>query len=218
MFASIRCYFVHKAPTDELVRLVESEFADSIAAQPGFVSYLFLDCGGGDAMSISVFREPGQAAGSRELARSWSKERLGELELTTTEALHGAIPVSRAARELLAPKPPGSPASFASVRRYRVAQGDIGELVWRLVDTNLAERMAELEGFGAYLAFSGDGGDLVTVSVFRDQSTATVSDELTLQFVRDELADLDITRTDMIGGGEIVVSRVTETLLDPVDA
>jgi hypothetical protein len=218
MFASIRCYFVHKASTGELARFVEHEFADQIAAQPGFVSYVFLDCGGGDAMSMSVFRESGQAAASRELARRWSEERLGQFELTTTEALHGAIPVSRATSELLAPTGPDAPPMFARVRRYRIAKGEIGELVWRVVDTRLAERIAELDGFVAYLVFSGGGGELVSVSVFRDEATATVSDDLELQFVRDELADLDIKRTDMIAGGSILVRRVTETLLEAVHA
>ena len=218
MFASIRCYFVHKASTDDIARLVEDEFADQIAAQPGFVSYVFLDCGGGDAMTISVFRESGQAVASRELARRWSEERLGQFELTTTEALHGAIPVSRATSELLAPSGPNAPPMFARVRRYRIAKGEIGELVWRVVDTRLAERIAELDGFVAYLMFSGGAGELVSVSVFRDETTATVSDDLALQFVRDDLADLDIKRTDMIAGGSIVVSRVTETLLEPVHA
>ena len=218
MFASIRCYFVHKASTDELGRLVEDEFADRIAAQPGFVSYVFLDCGGGDAMSISVFREPGQAASSRVLAERWSEERLGEFELTTTEALHGAIPVSRAAPELLEPRAPDAAPRFARVRRYTITKGEIGELVWRVVDTSLAERMAELDGFVAYLVFSGDAGELISVSVFRDRPTAGVSDELAMQFVRDELTDLDIKRTEMIGGGSILVSRVTEALLEPVHA
>lgn len=217
MFASIRCYFVHKASTEELVQHVEEEFADRIAAQPGFVSYAFLDCGGGDAMSISVFREPGQAAASRELAQRWTEERLGEFELTTTEALHGAIPVSRATPALLAPLPE-APRRFARVRRYVIGEGEIGELVWRVVDTGLAERMATLDGFVAYLVFSDGARELVTVSIFRDRLTAAASDEIALQFVRDELADLDIRRTDMIGGGEIAVSRVTETLLEPVHA
>ncbi len=218
MFASIRCYFVHKAPMDEFVALVESEFADRIAAQPGFMAYVLLDCGGADAMSMSVFDDPGQAAGSRELARVWTEGRLGEIELTTTEALSGTIPVSRAVPELLVALPAGSPARFACVRRYKISETGIGELVWRVVDTRLAERMAELEGFVAFLVFSGNAGELVSVSVFRDQRTARASDELILHFVRDELADLDIARTEMVAGGEIVVSRVTKVLLEPIHA
>src|SRR5256885_2372025 len=105
MFASIRCYVVQSAPTEELAQLVETEFADRIAAQPGFVWYAFLDCGGGDLITISVFHERDQAAGSRDLARRWTEERLGEFDLTLTEALNGAIPVSRAAPGLLEPTP-----------------------------------------------------------------------------------------------------------------
>jgi hypothetical protein len=203
---------------DEFVALVESEFADRIAAQPGFMAYVLLDCGGADAMSMSVFDDPAQAAGSRELAQVWSEGRLGEIELTTTEALSGTIPVSRAVPELLAPLPAGSPPRFACVRRYKISEAGIGELVWRVVDTRLAERMAELEGFVAFLVFSGSAGELVSVSVFRDQTTARASDELILQFVRDDLADLEIERTEMVAGGEIAVSRVTKVLLEPVHA
>ncbi len=102
------------------------------------------------------------------------------------------------------------------MRRYRIAKGGIGELVYPVVGTNLAERMAELEGFIASLVFSGDAGELVSFSVFRDQASATASDELAQQFVRDELGDIDIERTDTVGGGEIAVSRVTAAQLDSV--
>ena len=78
--------------------------------------------------------------------------------------------------------------------------------------------MAELKGFVANFAFSSGAGELVTVSVFRDRATATASDEIALSFVRDELGSLEIERADTIGGGEIVVSRVTETLLEPIHA
>jgi hypothetical protein len=212
MFASIRCYVAPSAPTEELARLVEAEFADRIAAQPGFVWYALLDCGGGDLITISLFQERHQAAGSRELARRWTEERLGEFGLTLTESLNGAIPVSRATPGLLAP----APARFARVRHYKLGDAHLGEFVWRVVDTRLAERMAELDGFVAYFVFSSGTGELVTVSVFGDRGAAAVSDEVALGFVRDELDGLDIQRTDTIGGGEIVVSRVTEALLEPI--
>jgi hypothetical protein len=214
MFASISCYVVQSAPTDELVGLVEREFADRIAAQPGFVWYAFVNCGGGDVMTISVFRERDQAAGSRELARHWTGERLSEFGLTLTEALNGAIPVSRAAPGLLEP----ALTRFARVRRYKLAGADLGEVVWRVVDTRLVERMAELDGFVAYFVFSSGQGELVSVSVFRDRASATASDEVALVFARDELDDVEIERTDMIGGGVIAVSRVTEAFIEPIHA
>jgi hypothetical protein len=212
MFASIRRYALRSTPTGKLAELVEAEFADRIAAQPGFVWYAFLDCGAGDLITISVFHERDQASASRELAHSWTEERLGEFDLTITEALHGAIPVSRAAPGLLEP----ARARFARVRRYMLADDQLGEVVWRIVDTRLAERIAELEGFVAYFVFSSRTGELVSVSVFRDRAAATASDELALVFVRDELTGLDIEGTDAIGGGEIAVTRVTDALLEPI--
>jgi hypothetical protein len=214
MFANIRSYVAHNAPVAQLAGIVEGEFADRIAAQPGFVWYALLDSGGSDLVTISVFEEQDQAAGSRELARRWTEERLSETGPTLTEVLNGAIPVSRAAPGLLEQ----APARFAGVRRYRLANGDLGEFVWRVVDTRLAERIAEFDGFVAYFVFGSRTGELLTVSVFRDRATAAVSDELALAFMRDELNDLQIGQTDTIGGGEIVVSRVTEALLEPIHA
>jgi hypothetical protein len=214
MFASIRRYVLQGAPTEQLARLVENEFADRIAAQPGFVWYALIDSGGSDLLTVSVFRERDQAAASRELARGWTEERLGEFDLTLTEALNGAIPVSRAAPALLEPEP----ARFARVRRYKLGDGDLGEIVWRVVDTGLAERMAELDGFVAYFVFSPESGELASVSVFRDRDAATASDQVALTFVREQLADLQIERTEAIGGGEIAVTRVTASLLEPIHA
>jgi hypothetical protein len=58
MFASIRCYRLQGAPTDEVARRVETEFADRIAAQPGFVWYAFLDGGGGDSRVDKALLQP----------------------------------------------------------------------------------------------------------------------------------------------------------------
>jgi hypothetical protein len=214
MFASIRCYLLRGAPIEEVARPVEAEFADRIAAQPGFVWYVVLDCGEGELMTISVFHERGLAAGSRELSRRWTEERLGHLDLTLTEAMNGAIPVSRAAPELLEQLS----SRFARVRRYKISDAHVGEVVWRVVDTRLAERIAALDGFVAYFVFSSGAGELVTVSVFRDRAAAAASDAVGLGFVRDQLDDLQIERTDSLGGGEIVVSRVTAALLEPIRA
>ena len=48
MFASIRRYRLHQGEIDELARRVDDGFAEEIGAQPGFVSYEFIDCGGGE--------------------------------------------------------------------------------------------------------------------------------------------------------------------------
>jgi hypothetical protein len=215
MFASVRCYFVHRAPTAELVRLIDEDFAAQLGARPGFVSYEFIDGGGGDAMSISVFREAAQAEASRELARRWSEERLQELELTVTESLHGEIVINRATREVPALDPGAAGMPHASIRRYRVGAGDVGKVL-RTADARFADRVAALDGFVGYRVIDCSGGELLSISLFRDSVTAAASDELAAQFVNAELRDLKIDRIDTVGGGRVVVRRVTDTLLVPV--
>jgi hypothetical protein len=211
MFASVRCYFVHRAPTAELVQLVDEDFADRIGARPGFVSYEFIDGGAGEAMSISAFCEAPQAEASRELARRWTEERLQDMELTITESLHGEIVINRATPELVAPDRQDGGARYASIRRYRVP-GDVGRLLHN-VDASFADRVAALDGFLGYRVIDCGGGDLLTVSLFRDSLAAAVSDELAARFVNDELGDLRVARTDTVGGGLVLVSRVTDVLL-----
>jgi hypothetical protein len=99
MFASVRCYFVHKATPAELAERVGEDFADQLSERPGFVAYDFLDCGKGEAISISVFQEAGQARASPTLARRWTENRLRDMELTITEALHGEVVSGRPGRE-----------------------------------------------------------------------------------------------------------------------
>jgi hypothetical protein len=110
MFASVRCYFVHRATPTELAKRVGEEFADQLSERPGFVAYEFLDCGEGEAISVSVFQEADQASASRTLARDWTEKRLPDMELTVTESLHGEVVASR----------PGH-GRFAALRRHRGA-------------------------------------------------------------------------------------------------
>jgi hypothetical protein len=209
MFASVRCYVVHKTVTGELVRLVDGEFASLISAQPGFVSYEFLDAGGGETMTISVFREASQAEASRELVRRWSDERLQDFEFTLTEALRGEVLVARGR--------PGSRTAFASVRRYRAGSGDVRELI-TTAGASFADQVEMLDGFIGYRSLDCGDGQLLSISVFQDERTAAASDELALRFVREQLSGVDLRRTDMIGGGQIVVSRATEELPEAVQA
>jgi hypothetical protein len=197
MFASVRCYFVHRAPASELARRVDEDFAGRIGAQPGFVSYEFIDGGGGDVMTISVFEDAAQAEASRELARGWTEQSLTDLELTVTEALHGEVAISRAA-------PDAPAAGYASVRRYRA--GEVGEVL-RSVGARFVERIEALEGFAGYRVVDCGGGELLAISVFGDSRQAAVSDALAAHFVNDEFAGIGVQRIDAIGGGNVVVRR-----------
>jgi hypothetical protein len=74
-----------------------------------------------------------------------------------------------------------------------------------------------MDGFEAYHALDCGGGELVSISLLRDEEAAEDSDERALEFVRGELGDFDIERTEVIGG-EVTVSRAMATLLEPAHA
>jgi hypothetical protein len=216
MFASIRRYRLQSGSMDELTRRVDEGFAEQISAQPGFVSYEFVDCGDDEVMTISVFREADEAEASRDLAARWSDENLKDLEFTRGEALRGAIFVSRAAREMLEPGHTGGKAKFASVRRYDLRSGSVEDLM-HIVDESFADRIQELEGFVAYHALDCGRGEIISISLLRDQARAEESDELALVLIREELGQFDIERTEVVGG-EVVVSRAVAEVLEPAHA
>ena len=215
MFASIRRYRLKRGSMEELTRRVDEGFAEDIGRRPGFVAYEFMDCGDGEIVTLSVFRDADQAEASRELALRWTEENLQDLEFGRLEALRGEILVSRAARDMLEPGHAGAARKFASVRRYRLRTGSIGELM-HIVDAVFADAIEAMDGFEAYHALDC-GSEIVSISLLRDQAAAEESDERALEFVRRELADFGIERTEVIGG-EVVVSRAMATLLEPAHA
>jgi hypothetical protein len=215
VFASIRRYRLKRGSMEELTRRVDEGFAEDIGRRPGFVAYEFMDCGDGEIVTLSVFRDADQAEASRELALRWTEENLQDLEFGRLEALRGEILVSRAARDMLEPGHAGAARKFASVRRYRLRTGSIGELM-HIVDEVFAEEIEAMDGFEAYHALDC-GSEIVSISLLRDQAAAEESDERALEFVRRELGDFDLERTEVIGG-EVLVSRAMAMLLEPAHA
>jgi heme-degrading monooxygenase HmoA len=216
MFVSIRRYRMRKGSMDELAVRVDEGFAEEICAQPGFVSYEFVDCGDGEVTTISIFRDAEGAAGSRELAQRWTDENLQDLEFTRLGALGGEILVSRANADMLEPGHVGAARKFASVRHYALRDGSVAALMHK-VDEIFADRIERLDGFEAYHALDCGRGEIMSISLFRDQASAEASDDLALQFVGEELGEFDIERTEAIGG-EVIVSRAMAELLEPAHA
>ena len=216
MFASIRRYRLAQGSMDELTRRVDEGFAEQISQQPGFVSYEFIDCGGGEIVTLSVFRGASQAEASRDLAHRWTQEQLSDFEFFRIEALRGEILVSRAAEDMLAPGHVGGAGRFASVRRYRQGSGSISDLM-HTIDERFADGIQAMEGFAAYHVLDCGADEILSISLFRDQSAAEDSDDLALAFVREELAPFDIDRTEVVGG-TIAVSCAMAQLLEPAHA
>ena len=216
MFASIRRYRLRQGPMEELARRVDDGFAEEISAQPGFASYEFIDCGEGEVITLSVFRHADEAEASRALAQQWTEASLSDFEFSRIEALRGEILVSRAARDMLEPGHAGTGERFASLRRYRLRSGSVPELM-HVVDGVFAERIQGMDGFEAYHALDCGGGEIVSISLFRDQASAEQSDERALEFIRDDLSEFEIERSEVIGG-RVAVSRALADLLEPAHA
>jgi hypothetical protein len=216
MFASIRRYRLRQGAMEELAQRVDDGFAEQIRVQPGFVSYEFIDCGDGEAITLSVFGDAEEAEASRALAQRWTDESLRDFDVSRIEALRGEIVVSRAAWDMLAPGHAGTDEKFASVRRYQLRTGSVAQLM-HVVDGVFADRIQWMDGFEAYHALDCGRGEIVSISLFRDQATAEESDERALEFIRDQLADFDLERTEVVGG-RVTVSRALADLLEPAHA
>jgi hypothetical protein len=213
VFASMRRYRMQAGLQAEFARRVDGSFADEIAAQPGFVCYELIDCGGGDLFTLSMFLEPAQAETSRQLARRWTADNLQDIEHTRYDAIHGESLVNLAAPGMLDPGHVGAARKRVSIRYYRLRSGSVGELLQR-VDDVVADRLRAMDGFEAsHLLDCGDD-ELLWVSVLRDDEAIEDADERAAQFVREELADFRPQRIVSIRG-DIAVSRANAGLLEP---
>jgi hypothetical protein len=105
---------------------------------------------------------------------------------------------------------------YASIRSYRLDSGDMGEVMHR-VDTDFAERVSREPGFVAYQCIDCGDNVLCTVTVFHDEEGAQRSVVLAAEFVRDELSDMELERTD-VKGGKVDVSRAASEMLEPAHA
>jgi hypothetical protein len=212
MFASMRRYRLQPVSLPEFTRRVDESFADEIAAQPGFVSYELIDCGGGDLFTLSIFLEPGQAEASRELAQRWTEEHLEDIEHTRFEAIHGESVLSHAAPGMLEPAHVGGPRKSVSIRYYRLRSGSVGQLLQRF-----AERTRTLRGFEAsHLLDCGDD-EVLWIDVLRDEDAIKEADDRMAAFVREELTDF---RPEFVVAirGAIAVSRANAELVEPAHA
>jgi putative component of toxin-antitoxin plasmid stabilization module len=213
MFASMRRYRLKAESVAEFTRRVDDSFADQIAAQPGFVSYELIDCGDGDLFSLSIFLEPAQAEASRRIARDWTETRLQDIDHTRFDAVHGESLISRGALETIHVD---SARKSVSIRLYRLGTGTVGELLQR-TDGLFADRMRSQEGFVAsHLLDCGDG-EVLWLSVLRDDDAVEEADRRAARFMREELADFRPQHVVSIRG-DIAVSRASAKLLEPAHA
>jgi hypothetical protein len=104
---------------------------------------------------------------------------------------------------------------YASVRHYSMGAGSIDSLMHR-VDEEFAPAISQEPGFVAYFALDTGEATVETVSVFHDKRAAEASTELAFDYVRENLGEFELTRTE-VSGGEVFVSRVTAEALEDGD-
>jgi hypothetical protein len=104
MFASVRRYRLEAGSIDDLLHLVDTDFAESVQEMDGFVEYQVLECGNGEIVTITTFHDRRSAEVSMEMAADWVRDTLAaRFDLTRLEAFVGEVAVSRAQAEVLEP-------------------------------------------------------------------------------------------------------------------
>ena len=103
MYASIRRYRMGAGSIDDVMHLADTEFADRLAEEPGFVDYQVLDTGDGTITSMTIFDTEDQCQASNDMAAEWVRERLADFDVERLEVFGGEVMVSRAAEKVLEP-------------------------------------------------------------------------------------------------------------------
>jgi hypothetical protein len=101
---------------------------------------------------------------------------------------------------------------YASVRHYNMGSGSVGSLMHR-VDEEIATALGQEPGFVCYFALDTGDRTVQTISIFHDKESADRSNELAAEYVRDNLAEFELTRT-VLTAGEVLVSRVAPEVLE----
>ena len=102
---------------------------------------------------------------------------------------------------------------YASIRRYRMGSGSVHDAM-HLADTELADRLSEAPGFIDYQVMDGGDGTITSMTIFEDEDQCLRSDEMAAEFVRMHLGAFQLERLDTFGG-EVMVSRAAERVLEP---
>jgi hypothetical protein len=104
MFASVRRYRLEAGSMDDLLHLVDGDFAESVQEMDGFVEYQVLECGNGELVTITTFKDRRSAEASMEISADWVRDTLAaRFDVTRLEAFVGEVAVSRAQADVLEP-------------------------------------------------------------------------------------------------------------------
>ncbi len=103
MYASIRRYRMGSGSMDDAMHLADTELADLLAEQPGFVDYQAVATGDNMITSITIFDDEEQCLASNDMAAEFVREHLGSFQIERLDVAGGEVMVSRAAEKVLEP-------------------------------------------------------------------------------------------------------------------
>jgi len=106
MYASFRRYRMGAGSMDDAMHLADTELADRLAEQPGFVDYQAIATSDDTIMSVTIFDNEEQCLASNDMAAEFVREHLQEFDVERLEVFGGEVMVSRAAEKVLAPAHP----------------------------------------------------------------------------------------------------------------
>jgi hypothetical protein len=104
MFASVRRYRLESGSIDDLLHMVDTDFAESVQEMDGFMEYQVLECGNGEIITITTFRDRQSAEASMDMAADWVRDTLARrFDLKRLEGFVGEVAISRACDAVTVP-------------------------------------------------------------------------------------------------------------------
>jgi hypothetical protein len=101
MFASVRQYRISSDQIDEAMHLADTELADRLAEEPGFVAYELMTTEDGTVCSMTIFEDRDGAERSMEIAGEFVREHLSGFDIESLGSMTGELMVSRARERVL---------------------------------------------------------------------------------------------------------------------
>jgi hypothetical protein len=103
MYASFRRYRMGAGSMDDAMHLADTEFADRLAEEPGFVDYQVVATTDDMIVSMTIFDSEDQCLASNDLAAEFVREHLQAFQVERLEVFGGEVMISRAADKVLEP-------------------------------------------------------------------------------------------------------------------
>jgi hypothetical protein len=103
MYASFRRYRMGAGSMDDAMHLADTELADRLAEEPGFIDYHVVAMSDDTIMSVTIFEDEQQCLASNDMAAEFVREHLAPFRIERLEMFGGEVMVSRAADRVLEP-------------------------------------------------------------------------------------------------------------------